>query len=376
MFSFIQISRLYEVYVLAKLLNYFKDNSFTLECADKIQYPSPGKYYENTICNNRFLFKNDSAKITLYYQPVIYNTNRIDISGIGLYRNTSISFPSGYDGTSYRGKYYTPDFLIKYEYNGQLTENYLIADAKFSRLETVKKRELAELSYKYLFSISPISDDGHIVGMTIFNGISDIYNQIDTLTNVYDFEFGRPIIPRADIVTLTESVEGNNILHHTLLRNTVGLYATVKYLKPLPLPTLRSASRHDSFLDGSHVTARTQISVDNETNQPTQTSIRENKMVHSIGTIGHTIDLSSKAADSVSTNKNKRKATIDLAEMPLSELLLDKDVETRLIAAGFTTLYDLVPNKSKKDLTSNSILNRKNRREIEARLKERRVYLN
>lgn len=73
------------------------------------------------------------------------------------------------------------------------------------------------------------------------------------------------------------------------------------------------------------------------------------------------------------TTTNKKappKREVDLAAIQLSELNLDKEIELRLTAAGYITVQDLLPNKSKGDLSDNAILNRKSRREIQARLKQ------
>ncbi len=379
MLSFIKISTLYEVYVLTKLINYFRQVGYTLTVADKIPYPSPSKYYENTYCNNRFIFKNDFGQITLYYQPVIYSTNRQQVSGIGLYRNTSISYPKVQDGISYRGRYYTPDFLIKYEYSGTSVEKYLIADAKFSRLQTIKDREFAELAYKYLFSISPVSPEGEVIGLCIFNGLPETENQRDLLTNIYDFEQVHPITPRAEIVTLTENSTDNSLLHDALLRNSIGLYITESPQKAISLPL---------FNEAENINPHQRLNI---------TEPQEHELNHQENIVAlHTKDLSAETSRETTLpsvesknispsntihsgkrngQKQKPKVTIDISAFPLSGLNLDKDIETRLIGAGYTTVQDLVPNKLKSDLISNPILNRKSRREIEARLKQRKILL-
>ena len=368
MLSFIKISTLYEVYVLTKIINYFKANGYNLLSADKVPYPSPGKYFENTFCNNRFLLQNDSGKVTVYYQPVIYNTNRKELSGIGLYRNTSISFPKAHNGLSYRGRYYTPDFLIKYEYADTPIEKYLLLDAKYSRVETVKNRELAELAYKYLFSVSPVTKDEHILGMCIFNGIPEAEGDADHATNIYDFELANPIMPCANIVTLTENVISNQSLHDALLKNAVGLYVTEITQRPIPLPILDD-------LDVSHLPP---VSVEENTDH--QASVVTSHDTNTTGKVETTSNLDDTAKVTVpipkkDSQKKKKMPTLDLSEMHLSELSLEKDLETRLIAAGYVTIKDLVPNRKKEDLLSNSVLNRKNRREIEAKLKLRKISL-
>lgn len=375
MLSFIKISTLYEVYVLSKIVNYFKNSGYAIASVDKLLYPSPGRYHENTYCNNRFVFKNDSGQVTIYYQPVIYSTNRKDISGIGLYRNTSVSFPKSHDGTSHRGRYYTPDFLIKYEYSEQSVEKYLIIDAKFSRFETVKNRELAELAYKYLFSISPVSKEGHIIGMCIFNGISDLETQSDVLTNIYDYELSNPITPRANIVTLTENAVNNENLHDALLKNAVGLFVTETPLKPVPLPIIHSSNAPEAM---SILTVPTNteshVAPSIKTVSPKQTSSLDGGLPTPNDIQGRLPVTPNPPVKKDSTNK-KKKSAIDLGELQLSELSLDKDLEARLIAAGYSTVQDLVPSKKKSDLQENPILNRKNRREIEAKLKQKKIHL-
>lgn len=362
MLSFIKISTLYEVYVLTKLINYFRSTGYSLIGVDKILYPSPGKYYENTHCNNCFVFKNDSSQITLYYQPVIYNTNRQLISGIGLYRNTSISYPKSQDGLSYRGRYYTPDFLIKYEYSDVPLAKYLIADAKFSRLQTVKDWEFAELAYKYLFSISPVSSDDQIIGLCIFNGLSGSDTQRDSLTNVYDFELAYPIVPRANIVTLTENATEDESLHEALLRNSVGLYTTELPQKMVTIPTMEITPV---------IQAPSELSISENVPEAVQIQQDNKPFCQEESRIGHNMDTVKKPP----SKKVIKKKEADIATIKLSELKLDKEIELRLTAAGYVTVQDLLPNVSKSDLTSNAILNRKSRREIEARLKQRKVHL-
>ena len=71
-------------------------------------------------------------------------------------------------------------------------------------------------------------------------------------------------------------------------------------------------------------------------------------------------------------NQAKQKKT-DISTINISELNLGKDIECRLTAAGYMTVQDLLPNGSISDLAENKMLNRKSRREIEARLKQRKI---
>ena len=101
---------------------------------------------ENKYCKNYFVFQKGESVVTLYYQPVVYNNDKRSVANIGLYRNTSISFPKSLDDDLITGKYYTPDFIIKIESANGNGAKYIIADAKFSTLDNVKKRQVAALA--------------------------------------------------------------------------------------------------------------------------------------------------------------------------------------------------------------------------------------
>lgn len=222
MLSFLKTSALYEVYILSKITDFFLEREYSIEHIERKTYLFSGKtLYENTYCNNYFVFQNGESKVTLYYQPVVYNSDKRSIANIGLYRSTSISFPKSLDDDHNAGRYYTPDFILKFESIGCEGVKYVIADAKFSTLESVKRRQVASLAYKYLFSISPLDPKDSIVELCIVNGQSN--SEDDEITNVYDFEFpGNNIMPFAEILTLTENKENNSNIHFSLLDNILG----------------------------------------------------------------------------------------------------------------------------------------------------------
>ena len=98
MLSFIKISALYESYLLAKFLCYFRDRGYSLESSRRCVYPVSKRWkYKNTSVRNTFVLKNGQKRITLYYQPVIFDTDQRSVNGIGLYRNNSIGFITGND---------------------------------------------------------------------------------------------------------------------------------------------------------------------------------------------------------------------------------------------------------------------------------------
>lgn len=179
-----------------------------LESTGKCVYPTRRNWkYKNTKCVNTFLFENDRYKLTLYYQPVIYDTNESRINGIHLIRNNSIPVING-DGDDNRsgGHYYTPDYLIKME--GDSSTRYLILDAKFSDLACVRRYHVRDLAFKYLFSISPVQPADTVVGLCIIYGKCKSSDQIQS---AYDKQLqNQKITPITELLPLMESIANDN----------------------------------------------------------------------------------------------------------------------------------------------------------------------
>lgn len=143
----------------------------------------------------------------MYYQPVIFDTDRSDVNGIGLYRNNSIAVNVKYDDEySYGGHYYAPDYLLKIEsINDENQCKYFIIDAKFSNIETVSKYYIKDLAFKYLFSISTLGNHDKIMGMCIMYGkcnygekLCSVYNNQVPDTTIYPLAETFPIIAGID----------------------------------------------------------------------------------------------------------------------------------------------------------------------------------
>jgi hypothetical protein len=200
MLSFIKISSLYEVYLLSKMAAYFQSRGYILENTKKCSYPiKRGWKYKNTKCSNTFSFKDERHKLTLYYQPVIYDRAESTVNGIWLIRNNSI--PAN-DENQTGGHYYSPDYLIKVEDNS--SARYLMLDAKFSDLQSVKRYQVKELAFKYLFSVSTIQPTDTVVGLCALYGKCDASERIQT---AYDKQLpDQKIRPVTELLPLMESV--------------------------------------------------------------------------------------------------------------------------------------------------------------------------
>ncbi len=194
--SFIRVASLYECYTLAHMIEYLHDQGYNFYRSEKWVYPKLDRWrYVNTRCNNTFYFSKEDTEIVVYYQPIIYSDDRC-INGISLYRNTSLSISS----EGYTGSYYCPDYLVKYVRKSE--EFYIIIDAKFSTLSNVRMYQVKSLAFKYLFSISPINEHAHVMGLCIAYGKG---SEQDKSSSVYDKQLPQSkIMPFYELVPLSE----------------------------------------------------------------------------------------------------------------------------------------------------------------------------
>lgn len=194
--SFISTSKIYEYYCLIKLLHHLNINTkMELIESKHASYVVKNPYYSDTKYNNTFIFEGESIKLTLFFQPVIYG-NDLAFNGIYLFRNTTTNSRTD---NSKKGRIYTPDYLIKIEYDDK--SDYIILDAKFSTPENVRTHQLQELVYKYLFSVSPLNSQDCILGMYILCGKtsgSDAQNIVHDLA----FSLPRTVTPFGEILVM------------------------------------------------------------------------------------------------------------------------------------------------------------------------------
>lgn len=203
MLNFINAPSIYEAYVLIKLINQIKDSGYKLVESKVVAYPRQANWlYRNPNYNNTFVFESDDAKVTLYYEPVIYDEDRTSVNGIGVYRNNSVSLNRETDDER-QGHYYVPDYMIKYE-EGE-NEQYLICDAKFSRKDKVRFGLMPDLIYKYISSISPVHETAEVKGLIVFYGLNE---ENDAMESFYDRQIRerRKIMPQIELLPLSENL--------------------------------------------------------------------------------------------------------------------------------------------------------------------------
>lgn len=214
--TFVASDKIYEYYCLVKMLHYL-NRHMKLQTAERYPYPQRYPGDEEVHHANTFHFTNQQGdRLTLYFQPVIYG-RRSAVNGIRLYRNTSTTARS--ESTS-AGSFYTPDYLIRFESGGQT--RYLVLDAKFSTSNNIRRYQLQELVYKYLFSLSPLDTTAQMAGLYILCGkfVGTDYQDI-----VHDLAAAqqRTVTPFAELLiiggTNTQDARMIQTIFQTLLMN-------------------------------------------------------------------------------------------------------------------------------------------------------------
>lgn len=207
MLSFVNLSSLYELFALCRIINDLCDMGYVMEKSTKHTYVvNDTALYKNSDCINTFIFTKADETLSLYYQPVIYQGGNRN-NRTGLYRNTSISY--GEEGRI--GNYFTPDFIIKRNKNGVST--YDILDAKFMNRDNAT-RKVPELSYKYLFAISENEPADSIQGLYVLYGRPDLE---DRAKSIYDFDVvENRTSPRAMLIPLADENSGLNMTEYII----------------------------------------------------------------------------------------------------------------------------------------------------------------
>ena len=192
--TFQTADQIYEYYCLIKLIKVIQSTGFENKVSEFFKYDNCDYTYEY---NNTFEFyrNNNIEKITLYYQPVIYSYQMKN--DITLYR------------TNGRNTYYIPDYLIKIEIEDKI--KYIILDAKWQTLNTIKNYTLNEIMRKYVMSIDDYYGN-KIDAVILLQGRND-----NTIKYEYkDSELSKEAkvfnVPKLDILCLTPETDSSNTI--------------------------------------------------------------------------------------------------------------------------------------------------------------------
>ena len=209
--SFIATDKIYEYYCLVKMLHVL-GQQMTLRQAFHFSYTPPSYNYPSTLYHNTFIFEKDDVRLTLYFQPVIYGGRPAE-NQIGLFRNTSSTVRSEEARSGY---FYTPDYLLKAESLSGGQTHYLLLDAKFSTSQNIRRYQLQELVYKYLFSISPLTPDAQVDGMYILCGKSDQSDRPDVIHDLVPYQ-RRPVPHFGEILVIGGlNTQDDSMVQHIL----------------------------------------------------------------------------------------------------------------------------------------------------------------
>ncbi len=168
-------SRLYELFCLVAQLDALSCAGATFCGASHHAWHRPdGRTSDDTIPNVfRFTLPagphTPATTLTLFHEPVIKSPVLESEADMTLVRTSPLSWSAEGDFRMLdpRFAFYTPDFVLKVEQEGQ-GARWFIADAKYSVDTKVIEQQTKEILFKYLFSISPSEQGERIEGVWLF----------------------------------------------------------------------------------------------------------------------------------------------------------------------------------------------------------------
>lgn len=205
LFSFAGQSKIYEYYILSKLITSFLDRGYFLKEQKLHEYY---KIKERQVIDNIYILDGINKEITIYYEPTIsLDYNNSNTSPIELYRNNTASIHGK------TGAYYFPDYVIKIHDKHKKNNKFIICDAKFTKYENAQYKYTPELIFKYLVSLSTISENDTIAGLVTFYGkceIDDVqqsfYDKMITYETLVQFVDVIPVDETSDHFILTTNI--------------------------------------------------------------------------------------------------------------------------------------------------------------------------
>lgn len=151
------ISKIYELFCLYKIYELFHNQGWNVIRAIRSKLLGPD-------VPASVLFEKNNEQVEIYYEPIISglneNTKHLDIVDTYHKKNWSYNF-------------YSPDYVIKYTYEGQV--NYFILDAKYSTYNTVKNIHLPTVYEKYYTNMAVVDLERKILSTDRIIAISVLF---------------------------------------------------------------------------------------------------------------------------------------------------------------------------------------------------------
>ncbi len=195
------VSKIYEFFVLFKLLEYFQDRQWTLEYARQ-------QKDESYLIPEQVDFLLGDQKMTILYDMPVAPWSESTL------HNDLVDLRHSYSNSDY---WYRPDFVLRLQIHSRV--KYFILDAKYSTLGTVENRSLPDLVTKYFVemgvydAVSRKIRADHILGViAVFPGttlVKGIWSYYKT-----KFNSNVPRLPYAAAATL--SPQDNCLVTHVL----------------------------------------------------------------------------------------------------------------------------------------------------------------
>ena len=205
LFSFAGQSKIYEYYILSKLITSFIEKSYSLKEQKLHEYY---KIKEKQVIDNIYILDGINKEITIYYEPTISSDyNNVNMSPVELYRNNTASIHGK------TGAYYFPDYVIKVHDKHKKNNKFIICDAKYTKYENAQYKYTPELIFKYLVSLSTISENDSISGLVTFYGKCEdddmrqsFYDNMMTYERLLQFVDVIPVDEASDHFILTNNI--------------------------------------------------------------------------------------------------------------------------------------------------------------------------
>lgn len=156
------IDKLYEYYCLQQILKMLSEVGFSVDDINEdicfYSYEVDDDQYKNELdIANTYILHREKAKVTVYYQPVIYSDGYRN--ELNLYRSTK------------NNSYYTPDFVLKFV-DGE-KESYVILDSKYANRNSIVRYRLKECIWNYGVEIEPCKENAEIKMIWLLQGRID-----------------------------------------------------------------------------------------------------------------------------------------------------------------------------------------------------------
>lgn len=197
-----QLSKIYEYYCLLKLIIGIQSLGYTLNENFK-EEDSIFDLVSGEISSYSFINESMGVKLTLYYEPKISGSHAENTEFDDLYVLKS------------RSSYLTPDYLLKFQYNGEV--RYGILDAKHTYEKNVEDKYLPDTTLKYLHGIASVKNQISILLMWLLYPDIRGYREINIQKPIRNHN----VYPAVGIFSICPDVEEYEISRfiHRIIRN-------------------------------------------------------------------------------------------------------------------------------------------------------------